>query len=84
MCGYPPLGAQVILNGHERVEREAVRMQTTVTKNGNCFIEGSDFNAINRLASGLNCASTIEHLSKHYLTLREELHRSFETIGLAA
>ena len=62
MCGYPPFGAQVILNGHEWVEREAARRQTTVTKSGNCFIEGSDFDAINRLASGLNCAPAIEHL----------------------
>ena len=61
MCGYPPFGAQVILNGHEWVEREAARMQATVTKSGNCFIEGSDFDAINRLASGLNCAPAIEH-----------------------
>jgi hypothetical protein len=25
MCGYPPFGAQLILNGHEGVEREARR-----------------------------------------------------------
>ena len=61
LCGYPPFGAQVILNGHELVEREAAGMQATVTKSGNCFIEGGNFDAINRLASGLNCAPAIEH-----------------------
>jgi len=61
LCGYPPFGAQVILNGHEWVEREAAGMQATVTKSGNCFIEGGNFDAINRLASGLNCAPAIEH-----------------------
>jgi hypothetical protein len=51
MCGYPPFGTQVILNGHEWVERQAVRQQVTVAKSGNCFVEGSDFAQVNRLAA---------------------------------
>src|SRR5215831_16570841 len=50
MCGYPPFGAQLILNGHEWVEREARRKCLTAAKDGNCFVEGSDFDAVNRLA----------------------------------
>src|SRR5262245_23139113 len=42
MCGYPPFGAQLILNGHEWVEREARRKCLTAVKDGNCFVEGSD------------------------------------------
>jgi hypothetical protein len=49
MCGYPPFGTQVILNGHEWVERQAVRQQVTVAKSGNCFVEGSDFAQVNRV-----------------------------------
>jgi hypothetical protein len=62
ICSYPPFGAQVILNGHERVERQARREQLAVVKDGNCFIEGSDFPAINRLAANLNRTETIARL----------------------
>ncbi len=62
MCGYPPFGAQIILNGHEWVERAAARSRAKVAKNGNCFVEGSDFNAVNRLARRLAGASAIGRL----------------------
>jgi hypothetical protein len=62
ICGYPPFGAQMILNGHEWVEREARRQQLTVAKSGNCFVEGSDFGAVNRLAARLNRAAVIGRL----------------------
>jgi len=54
ICGYPPFGAQVILNGHERVERQARRNRLAVVKQGNCFIEGSDFSGIDQLATEFN------------------------------
>ena len=56
MCGYPPFGTQVILNGHEWVERQAVRQKVTVAKSGNCFVEGSDFAQVNRLAARLSAS----------------------------
>src|SRR5262249_2784093 len=59
MCGYPPFGAQLILNGHEWVEREARRKCLTAVKDGNCFVEGSDFDAVNRLAAKLQRPETI-------------------------
>ena len=59
MCGYPPFGAQVILNGHEWVERHAWRQHVTVAKNRNCLVEGSDFALVNRLAVALNEAMAI-------------------------
>jgi hypothetical protein len=58
MCGYPPFGAQVILNGHEWVERQARRKRVASVKDGNCFIEGSDFSRISRLATELNRVET--------------------------
>ena len=63
MCGYPPFGTQVILNGHEWVERQARRQQVTVAKSGNCFVEGSDFAQVNRLAARLQRASAIGKLA---------------------
>ena len=54
MSGYPPFGAQVILNGHEWVQRRAMREQITINKSSNCFIEGSNFEQVNRLALNLN------------------------------
>jgi hypothetical protein len=63
MCGYPPFGTQVILNGHEWVERQAQRQQVTVAKSGNCFVEGSDFAQVNRLAARLQRESAIGKLA---------------------
>jgi hypothetical protein len=63
MCGYPPFGTQVILNGHEWVERQAQRQKVTVVKSGNCFVEGSDFAQVNRLAALLQCESAIGKLA---------------------
>jgi len=62
LCGYPPFGAQVILNGHEWVERAAAREGLTVRKEGNCYVEGSDFAAVDRLAQRLTRTSTIGRL----------------------
>src|ERR1700747_1988791 len=62
MCGYPPFGAQLILNGHEWVEREARRMCLTTVKDGNCFVEGSDFAAVNRVAARLHQENAIGRL----------------------
>jgi hypothetical protein len=64
MCSYPPFGAQVILNGHEWVERQAKRKRVVAIKDGNCFIEGSDFSAICRVASGFNRVETIAALRR--------------------
>lgn len=62
ICGYPPFGAQIILNGHEWVEHAAQREGATVVKSSNCFVDGSDFIAVNRLAANLNQDSTVQSL----------------------
>jgi len=64
MCSYPPFGAQVILNGHEWVERQAWRKKVVTVKDGNCFVEGSDFPGIGRLAAELNRPGAIGRLRK--------------------
>ena len=69
MCGYPPwplegplFGAQVILNGHEWVERQAKRGKLEVIKDGNCFVGGQDFGQVNELAQKLNQAANVAAL----------------------
>jgi len=54
LCGYRPWGAQVIVNGHEWVERQARAHKVGVAKAGNCFIEGTHYRAVDRLASALS------------------------------
>jgi hypothetical protein len=53
MCGYPPFGAQVVLNGHERVYRQALSHHYPIVQEGNCFVAGSDFQAIDLLSGRL-------------------------------
>ena len=55
----PPFGAQAIPNGHDWVERQAQRQEVTVAKSGNCFVEGSDFAQVNRLAARRQSESAI-------------------------
>lgn len=62
MCGYPPFGAQIILNGHEWVERQALKRHISVAKSSNCFVEGSDFEAVERMANKLQDDATISRL----------------------
>jgi len=64
MCGYPPFGAQVILNGHEWVERAARREEIRVVKCGNCFVEGSALMQIDRLAQSLRRATVIGRIER--------------------
>jgi hypothetical protein len=53
ICGYPPFGAQVALNGHEWVQRQGRRRHAAFCQEGNCFIEGSDFAKVDQIAARL-------------------------------
>lgn len=52
MSGHPPFGIQVMLNGHEWVERQAHKQDLCFEKLGNCFVGGS-FQALDQLADTL-------------------------------
>jgi len=62
MCGYPPFGAQVILNGHEWVERQAKSNHLEVIKDGNSFVGGQDFEQLNQLTDTLTRDSSLSAL----------------------
>jgi len=64
MSGHPPFGVQVMLNGHEWVERRARRQTISAVKEGNCFVGGSDFPALDRLADTLCDERAIGRLTK--------------------
>jgi hypothetical protein len=53
MSGHPPFGIQVMLNGHEWVERQARKKTFSLLKEGNCFVGGSDFMTLNQIADTL-------------------------------
>lgn len=64
MSGHPPFGAQVLLNGHEWLERQARKETICYSKEGNCFVSNSDLPALNRLAQGLEGSSGLVRLAR--------------------
>jgi hypothetical protein len=64
MSGHPPFGIQVMLNGHEWVERQARQQTISALKEGNCFVGGSDFMTLDRIADTLCRHDAIGQLAK--------------------
>jgi len=64
MSGHPPFNIQVMLNGHEWVERKARKKTISSVKEGNCFVGGSDFMALDRVADTLRRKDAIGQLAK--------------------
>jgi hypothetical protein len=79
LCGDPPLGAQVMLNGHQWVERPARRQSVVTVKAGNCFVAGSDCGEINRVAARLQRAAAVGPLAA---VGEQWLHSSVLCFGL--
>lgn len=63
MSGHPPFGLQVMLNGHEWVERRARQQTISAQKEGNCFVGGS-LQALDRIADTLRAEHVIGRLAK--------------------
>jgi hypothetical protein len=59
LCPHPPFGAQIILNGHEYVARQAHRAQLTFTQEGNCFTQVSDPTHLAQLADTLRSPDAV-------------------------
>lgn len=53
MSGHPPWGAQIILNGHEYVARQARKAGIAFTKEGNCFTEVTNMAQLAQMAETL-------------------------------
>ena len=50
MCGHAPFKAQIMLNGHEYVARQAQKEGIEFTKEGNCFTEITDAHRLGLVA----------------------------------
>jgi hypothetical protein len=62
ISGHPPFPAQVILNGHEYVARQADKARIRFTKEGNCFTEISDAAGLAKIADTLSGQQAIGRL----------------------
>lgn len=49
-CPHPPFNAQIILNGHEYIAKQAEKQNIPFVKEGNCFTDVSDVPALSRIA----------------------------------
>lgn len=64
MSGHPPFSSQILLNGHEWLERQAHKEAICYSKEGNCFAGGSDLPALDRLAAGLHGSTGLVSLAQ--------------------
>jgi hypothetical protein len=64
MSGHPPFGAQIILNGHEYVARQAEAAGIAFTKVGNCFTAVADPAGLARIADTLSQNAAVGRLSQ--------------------
>jgi len=64
MSGHPPFGAQIILNGHEYVARQAMVAGIAFTKVGNCFTGIADPAGLARIADALSQNAAVGRLSQ--------------------
>ena len=63
ISGHPPFPAQVILNGHDYMERQARKAGILFIKEGNCFIQISDLAGFARIAETLTDDSAIGRMA---------------------
>jgi hypothetical protein len=62
MSGHPPFDAQIMLNGHEWVERQAGKAGLGFVKEGNCFTSISNAASLGMVADTLSESRTVGHL----------------------
>jgi len=71
ICGYPPYGVQVIINGHEWVERKLISHGWNIQSDGNCFTGGAGISRAVHLWSNRlfqqEAASDIEKLCERWV-----------------
>jgi DNA-binding transcriptional ArsR family regulator len=62
LCPHPPFPAQIILNGHEYVARQAQKGRLAFIKEGNCFTEVTDATGLARIADTMRASSSVGRL----------------------
>jgi len=64
LCPHPPFGAQIMLNGHNYVARQAYKAGIAFTQEGNCFSHISDPVGLAQIADTLRAEAVIGQLSQ--------------------
>lgn len=64
LCPHPPFNAQIILNGHDYVARQAQQAGLEFTKAGNCFTDIAEPTALAQLADTLRHDDVVGLLSQ--------------------
>lgn len=64
ICPHPPFKAQIMLNGHEYVARQARRLGIGFVKEGNCFTKVSDAAGLHQVADTLRSPSAVGRLKQ--------------------
>lgn len=67
MCGYAPYGAQVIVNGHEWVDRKAREQGLSPERYVNSFVDAQDYTVLNRLNASLESRVNLEALCDRWI-----------------
>lgn len=63
LCPHPPFNAQIILNGHEYVARQAKREGIAFQQEGNCFTQFSDGAGLAGIADTMRAESSVGRLA---------------------
>lgn len=64
ISGHPPIGAQVILNGHEYVARQARKAGLQFRKEDNCFTEINQPVSLAQMADTLKSSDFVGQLEQ--------------------
>ena len=67
MCAHPPFSCNVILNGHEWVERHEDYNKLEVTKEGNCFTSYNDGEKLTQIADTLKINGQFERVCQRWI-----------------
>lgn len=67
MCAHPPFSCNIILNGHEWVERHEDYNKLEVTKEGNCFTSYNDGEKLTQIADTLKINGQFERICRRWI-----------------
>jgi hypothetical protein len=62
LCPHPPFTAQIILNGHEYIARQAMKQEVVFTKEGNCFTAVPDIAGLSQIADTMRASCSVGRL----------------------
>jgi hypothetical protein len=67
MCAHPPFSCNIILNGHEWVERQRAVQRLSITKEGNCFTSYNNGEKLSGIADTLKDQGRLERVCQRWV-----------------